>query len=381
MAADKSRSSSADPQMGDQLSGTHSDHGPDLSRRSFLKLGLMSLTPLALSGIVPARGLPAALRPVRTPVEAPSPVTQDLPPAPRPFGRTTRRQPIRQEPSTSSAIVRWMERDSILPLHGAVEGAPPWPTNAVWYQTDGGYIHSGYTHPVGNQPQDPILEVPNAGFWGQVAVPWADARWSPGPGSTMHRLYYGTVYRVIEVVEGADGEPWYRLKEGISPWQPGPYVPASSLRRVTREEMEPISRGVPDKTMLIDLDAQTVTCMEGDETVFSTRTATGLPRTPTPRGEYRVTYKRTTRRMTMRDIPSPYDLPGVPFCIYFTWAGHASHGTYWHNDYGRRQSNGCVNLTPDNAQWVFRWADPVVPYEAYTVFTEPREAGTRIVVV
>jgi hypothetical protein len=384
MVTERDRSLRADPHAIEEHSGTYSNHTPDIGRRSFLKLGMMGLAPLALSGLVPARGLPGARRPAApAPVRAvsSSTVTQDLPPAPRPFGRTTRQQPVRVGPSTSSAVVRWMSRDSVLPLNGAVEGTPPWPTNGIWYKTEDGYIHSGYTQPVENAPQEAVLDVPEGGFWAQVATPWADARLSPGSGGVAHRLYYGTGYRVIQVVEGADGEPWYRLKEGVSPWQPGPYVPASTLRRVTPQELEPISPGAPNKRIVISLADQTLTCLQGDETVFHTRTATGLPRTPTPLGEYRVTYKRTVRRMTMRDIPSPYDLPGVPYVIYFNWSGHAIHGTYWHNDYGRRQSNGCVNLTPDDAQWVFRWAEPVVPYGAYTVFTEPREAGTRVVVV
>ncbi len=274
-----------------------------------------------------------------------------------------------------------MSRDNVLPLHGAVEGTPPWPTNPIWYKTDGGYIHSGYTQPVDDAPQEPVLDIPEVGFWGQVSVPWTDARTSPGSGGVVHRLYYGTGYRVVRVIEGNDGELWYQLKEGISPWRPGPYVPANTLRRITPEELAPISPGVPDKRIVINLAEQTLSCLEGDETVFHTLTATGLPRSPTPQGEFRVTYKRTFRRMTMQDIANPYDLPGVPFCIYFTWRGHAIHGTYWHNDYGRRQSNACVNLTPDQSQWVFRWVEPVVPYEQYTVFAEPRSAGTRVVVV
>ena len=384
MVTERDHSLTADSHSSEEHSGTFSTHSPDMGRRSFLKLGMMGLAPLALSGLVPARGLSGVKRPAAaalTRAASDSASTQDLAPAPRPFGRTTRQQPVRQGPSTSSAVVRWMARDNVLPLEGAVEGTPPWPTNAIWYKTEGGYIHSGYTQPVENTPQEPVLDVQGEGFWAQVAMPWADAFWSPGSGGLAHRLYYGTGYRVVQVVEGADGEPWYRLKEGVSPWRPGPYVPARTLRRVTREELEPISPGVPNKSIVISLADQTLTCLEGDETVFHTRTATGLPRTPTPPGEFRVTYKRTVRRMTVTDIPSPYDLPGVPYVIYFTWAGHAIHGTYWHNDYGRRQSNGCVNLTPDDARWVFRWADPVVPYEVYTTFTEPREAGTRVVVV
>ena len=75
-----------------------------------------------------------------------------------------------------------------------------------------------------------------------------------------------------------------------------------------------------------------------------------------------------------------YDLPGVAFPVYFTWSGVAIHGTYWHNDYGRRHSHGCINVTNQAARWVFRWADPVAPYDAYTQKAEP-DTGTPVVVI
>jgi hypothetical protein len=62
---------------------------------------------------------------------------------------------------------------------------------------------------------------------------------------------------------------------------------------------------------------------------------------------------------TGRDVVGPeYNLPGVPWCSYFTAAGAAMHGTYWHNDFGRRNSAGCVNLSPANAKKIFRWTLP-----------------------
>ena len=56
-----------------------------------------------------------------------------------------------------------------------------------------------------------------------------------------------------------------------------------------------------------------------------------------------------------------YDLPGVPWCSFFTGTGVAFHGTYWHNDYGRPRSHGCVNLPSMDAKFIYRWTMPVVP--------------------
>ena len=61
-------------------------------------------------------------------------------PAPTPLGRiaTWYSQAVRETPSPSAAVVEWKTRDEVLPLLAAVEGEPPWPTNPIWYQTDGG---------------------------------------------------------------------------------------------------------------------------------------------------------------------------------------------------------------------------------------------------
>lgn len=58
---------------------------------------------------------------------------------------------------------------------------------------------------------------------------------------------------------------------------------------------------------------------------------------------------------------SIYSLPGVPWCSFFTGAGNAFHGAYWHNDYGQPRSHGCVNLPSEAAKFLYRWSKPVVP--------------------
>ena len=39
-----------------------------------------------------------------------------------------------------------------------------------------------------------------------------------------------------------------------------------------------------------------------------------------------------------------YYQPDVPWIMYFTGAGHAVHGVYWHNNFGAPMSHGCVGL-------------------------------------
>ncbi|MEP7355900.1 MAG: L,D-transpeptidase, partial [Anaerolineales bacterium] len=88
--------------------------------------------------------------------------------------------------------------------------------------------------------------------------------------------------------------------------------------------------------------------------------------------------KRPTRHMAGDDFAADdfFDLPGVPWVSYFHWWGVSIHGTYWHNDYGRPRSHGCVNLRPEDAKWVFRWSTP----RASIYTPETKGDGTAVIV-
>jgi hypothetical protein len=290
------------------------------------------------------------------------------------------RQAVRTKPSPEAESIAWKTRDEVIPLYAAIVGKEPWPRNPVWYQTEEGFIHSGYVQPVEHAPSSQVTtRVTEPGFWAQVCVPIAEARSQPDSAYVRNKLYYGTVYRVIDAATDDAKEWWYRLQDGVA-YAPGPYVPAWSVRCILPEEMTPISPGRSDKRIEINIKKQRLTCFEGDKVVFSTRVSSGTGGTPTPLGEHRVLYKRHTRRMTGGSGDGYYDLPGVSFPVYFTHTAVAIHGTYWHNDFVRPHSHGCVNVSNQAAQWIFRWTDPVVPYDEYERKSKP-DQGTPVVVI
>ena len=301
--------------------------------------------------------------------------------APRPLGRvaTWWGQVVRQEPSQRAERVTSKARDEVVPLYAAVVGEAPWPTNPIWYETEGGYIHSGYVQPVENAPQSEVIsQVEEPGFWAEVCVPFAKARWRPLSPYVGHKLYYETVYRVVAAVTDEEGGWWYQLQDGLT-WSPGFYVRSESMRRIPADQLQPISPGRTDKWLKISIPDQKLFCLEGDRVVFETPIASGVYGLGTPLGEFRMLFQRHTSRMRGGEADDRYDLPGVAFPVYFTWSGVAIHGTYWHNDYGRRHSHGCVNVTSQAARWIFRWVDPYVPYSEHTLRSP--EGGTRVVVV
>lgn len=334
-----------------------------ISRREFLRRGAAALASLALPSVSRLHGWPT------------------LEEEPASLGRITTwwAQAVRAEPAPTADLVGWRTRDEVIPIHAAVSGVPPWPSNRVWYRTDEGYIHSGYVQPVADSPQQKVrTKIVRPGSWAQVCVPYVDARWQPGGVSVARRLYYSTLYRVVRSVTDEAGTWWYQLQEGIS-YSPGPYVLASALRLVPVSELVPLSPGRADKLIQIDIDRQLLTCFEGKVAVFTTLISSGVGDTFTPYGEHHVVAKRHTSRMIGGEDEEVYDLPGVPFPVYFTSSGVAIHGTYWHNDYGRPHSHGCVNVTTDAARWIFCWSEPSVPYDESSLSVE-RGAGTRIVV-
>ncbi len=100
----------------------------------------------------------------------------------------------------------------------------------------------------------------------------------------------------------------------------------------------------------INLSTQTLTAYEGSTPVFSTLVSTGLA-FPTPVGTYSILYRVRSQRMT----GPGYDLPNVPWVMYFTNRGHAIHGAYWHNNFGQPMSHGCVNMRPGEAEWLYNF--------------------------
>lgn len=97
---------------------------------------------------------------------------------------------------------------------------------------------------------------------------------------------------------------------------------------------------------------QRLTAWENGRAVMSTLVSTGAQHTPTPRGTFRIYRKYAKQRMRGPD----YDLPNVPYVMYFRHGGYALHGAYWHTDFGRPRSHGCVNLPIHAAAWLYRWA-------------------------
>jgi len=325
------------------------------TRRSLLKLSGLA-TGLMLSAPYLERAGVAHADDVFTP-------THKIQKPPTPLGRIAIwGVEVFRQPNTQSRLLRTAGRDDLINLYEQVLGEAVLPNNAVWFKTDGGYCYSSYVQPVTNTMNVPEPDLAAKAFWAEVSMPFTDSFFAPDTTSEKGmRLYYSSVFRVIAAQKDEVGRWWYRLQEGVSVG-PGPYVRAIDMRRIRPAELTPLATKAKTKRIDIDLTQQLLTAFEDDKAVMTTIIASGIGQFFTPKGKHFVIFKTPTTRMSGGVGADFYDLPGVPFPTYFTERGAAVHGVYWHNDFGRPRSHGCVNVPQAAAKWVFRWTQPVPVY-------------------
>lgn len=85
---------------------------------------------------------------------------------------------------------------------------------------------------------------------------------------------------------------------------------------------------------------------------------TVLETASTPVGRFSVTGKFKTA--TMESSGGPIIHGDVPWTQNFS-GPHAIHSAYWHDDWGRLKSAGCVNVAPRDGKWLFEFTEPRVP--------------------
>jgi hypothetical protein len=294
---------------------------------------------------------------------------------------------VYDRPSFSANLVNMYWRDVVLPIDSVTIGDKEPAYNRVWYQVNNkeGYVHSGKVQPVSLRQNKAVLNLPEKGALAEVTVPFTDALKDQNrPDRFAYRLYYSTVFWVKKVVKDKQGRAWYQIPD--DKLKITYFANAEHLRLIPSEELAPITPHIPieDKRIEIRLKEQLLVAYEEDLPVFMTRIASGgrfiEGDYSTPTGQYVTNRKRPSRHMASGDLaaPSAYDLPGVPWVCYLTKSGISLHGTYWHNDFGKPRSHGCINLTPQAAHWVYRWSLPTVPLYQETWIDE---VGTQVEVV
>jgi lipoprotein-anchoring transpeptidase ErfK/SrfK len=158
-------------------------------------------------------------------------------------------------------------------------------------------------------------------------------------------------------------------KQGAS-WETrdGAWVVGEAARILAPRASFPSFATGDRKWIDISINDQSLVAYVGTRPVYATLVSTGRGGLGDPekaqatvRGTFMVYQKHVSATMDgEEDKADSFNLQDVPFVQYFH-KGYALHGTYWHDEYGKVRSHGCVNLAPEDAAWLFEWTDPNVP--------------------
>lgn len=153
---------------------------------------------------------------------------------------------------------------------------------------------------------------------------------------------------------------------------------------VPTQATRPKEAGDHERWIDVDLATQTLVAFEGDTPAFATLVSTGRgaqgTETATPKGVHRIWAKLFTTAMDnleREDAAHYYSIDEVPWVQFFN-KGVALHGAFWHRNFGRVQSHGCVNLAPIDAQMLFTWTTPNLPGGWTAALPAPVDRGTVI---
>jgi hypothetical protein len=194
--------------------------------------------------------------------------------------------------------------------------------------------------------------------WERVA--WREERAAPNGG--------GAMVRVSE--DGATAPAWMRGQDLAHPTLSSPPDEAGGASATQR-------------WIDIDLGAQILVAYEGTKPVFATLVSTGRGANATQPGVHRIWVKLQTSDMeNLADENDETDtdrfsIEDVPYVQYFD-RGVALHGVFWHKDFGRPRSHGCVNLAPRDASWLFAFTAPHLPTGWDAVYPTDLEPGTVV---
>jgi lipoprotein-anchoring transpeptidase ErfK/SrfK len=259
----------------------------------------------------------------------------------------------------------------------------------VWWATTEGYVglHSlrAATSDWAKRWSVPSAELAPQGWWGEVSQ--ANVRAGPTTDAPVVGEFAGGEHVKVLAEEQGDavgGDPtWYRLDGGRFA---GGYVHASLVQHLPPPQ--PTVAPPPEGTQLgdkpwivVDRPAHTLTLLKSGQPVFVTYVSLGQAGKDTPEGNYTTWGKYRADRMSNAANPDAdhgYNVPNVPFVQYYKDGGFAIHGTYWHDQFGTDESQGCINVTWTDAAYLFGQTLPQLPSDAPQLIASGAQEATPL---
>ena len=205
-----------------------------------------------------------------------------------------------------------------------------------------------------------------------------DLAWVLRAGARVHERRGGRVVRrasrreIVHVAEVARG--WVRLASGG-------FMRDADLARATRAP-RPEGASASERWLDVNVEEQVLVAYEGDRAVFATLVSTGRASRAhaTPLGAFRIWVKLAYSDMDnlqRQDVERNYAIESVPWVQYFE-GSNGLHAAFWHDDFGRRRSHGCVNLSPRDARFIFDFTGPALPPGWEAILPTPNERATLV---
>ena len=258
--------------------------------------------------------------------------------------------------------------------------------NRNWHRTTMGLVAPADAVSITKAPEFKGVEL--TGEW-QLPVAWSQIK-EAGIYETKDKKVFGIKDRFKRQTPirllAADAPGYEEIKTGGYT-----YLPTADGRWVRANEINKAEKGAPpadlkpgEKWIDVSIKNETLVAWEGDKAVFATLISAGKDGVNTKasfatvQGTFRVREKHVAATMDGDTSGELYSIDDVPYIQYFH-ASYALHGAFWHSDYGRVRSHGCVNLSPADAKRVFMWTEPQIPAGWHAVWADDTHPGTRVV--
>ncbi len=161
----------------------------------------------------------------------------------------------------------------------------------------------------------------------------------------------------------------------------GGWIRSAALARATLVE-PPQGVGPNDRWIDIDIEQQVLVAYEGPRPMFATLVSTGRnsKQSQTPLGVFEIWAKLEYSDMDdieRTDVDKNYSIQDVPWVQFFK-GSYGFHAAFWHDDFGRRRSHGCINLSPADARYLFQFSQPVLPPGWNAILPMPEDRPTIV---
>jgi lipoprotein-anchoring transpeptidase ErfK/SrfK len=160
------------------------------------------------------------------------------------------------------------------------------------------------------------------------------------------------------------------LNDRVVQWNPKGFWPAHSNIIVTAGGAKTSFQSGAATVGVADIDAHTFTVSIDGQVARTMPASMGKPRHPTPIGSFSALEKQASVVMDSRTIGIPLNDPEgyrltVADAVRVTWGGVYVHSAPWSvaSQGNSNVSHGCINLSPENADWYYNTVnigDPII---------------------